>query len=287
MLADLHSLTTVHDGAKLAHYKHSVLLDYFALLPDDLENIFVFEQSKITRLMEIVWILASVTPYSLILRSHAFKDSQTKNSDINMAVFNYSILMAADIIAYDVDIVPVGKDQKQHIEFARDIAEYFNKAYNTDIFKLPEASISKEVGIIPWLDGRKMSKSYNNYIGLFDDEKTLKKKIMSIQTDDTPLEDPKNPDTCNVFSLIQFFATKEKTQEIRKKYLAGNYGYGHAKLELFEILLEYLKPFREKRKKLEQDFSYIESVLEKGNKKANALVDAKYEALMKIIWLAE
>jgi len=149
MLADLHSLTTVHDGAKLAHYKHSVLLDYFALLPDDLENIFVFEQSKITRLMEIVWILASVTPYSLILRSHAFKDSQTKNSDINMAVFNYSILMAADIIAYDVDIVPVGKDQKQHIEFARDIAEYFNKAYNTDIFKLPEASISKEVGIIP------------------------------------------------------------------------------------------------------------------------------------------
>jgi len=128
-----------------------------------------------------------------------------------------------------------------------------------------------------------MSKSYNNYIGLFDDEKTLKKKIMSIQTYDTPLEDPKNPDTCNVFSLIQFFATKEKTQEVRKKYLAGNYGYGHAKLELFEILLEYLKPFREKRKKLEQDFSYIESVLEKGNKKANVLVDAKYEALMKII----
>ena len=149
MLADLHSLTTVHDGEKLAQYKRSVLLDYFALLPDNLENIFVFEQSKITRLLEIVWMLASVTPYSLILRSHAFKDSQTKNSDINMAVFNYSILMAADIISYDVDIVPVGKDQKQHIEFARDIAEYFNKAYKADIFRLPDAAISKEVGIIP------------------------------------------------------------------------------------------------------------------------------------------
>ena len=149
MLADFHSLTTVHDGKLLSHYKKSVLLNYFSLLPDDLENIFVFEQSKIVKLMNFVWILSSVTPYSLILRSRAFKDSQAKNSDINMAVFNYSILMAADIISYDIDKVPVGKDQKQHIEFARDIAEFFNKTYNTDIFKLPEAVISEEIGIIP------------------------------------------------------------------------------------------------------------------------------------------
>ncbi|NUJ97405.1 tryptophan--tRNA ligase [Candidatus Gracilibacteria bacterium] len=286
MLADFHSLTTVHDGKLLSHYKKSVLLNYFSLLPDDLENIFVFEQSKIEKLMNIVWILSSVTPYSLILRSHAFKDSQAKNSDINMAVFNYSILMAADIISYDIDKVPVGKDQKQHIEFARDIAEFFNKTYNTDIFKLPEAVISEEIGIIPGLDGRKMSKSYNNYIGLFDDEKILKKKIMSIPTDDTPLEAPKNPDTCNVFSLIKFFASEERKEEIRKKYCAGNYGYGHAKLELLEILLDYLKPFRDKRQKLENNFSYIEEVLKKGNKKANEIVDAKYEAIMKIIGLA-
>jgi len=164
MLADFHSLTTVHDGKLLSAYKKSVLLDYFSLLPDNLENIFIFEQSKIEKLMNIVWILSSVTPYSLILRSHAFKDGQSKNSDINMAIFNYSILMTADIISYDIDKVPVGKDQKQHIEFARDIAEFFNKTYNTDIFKLPEAVISEDVGIIPGLDGRKMSKSYDNYI---------------------------------------------------------------------------------------------------------------------------
>lgn len=286
MLADFHSLTTVHDGKLLSGYKKSVLLDYFSLLPDNLENIFVFEQSKIEKLMNIVWILSSVTPYSLILRSHAFKDGQSKNSDINMAIFNYSILMTADIIAYDIDKVPVGKDQKQHIEFARDIAEYFNKTYDCDIFKLPEAVISEDVGIIPGLDGRKMSKSYDNYIGLFDEEKILKKKIMSIQTDDTPLELPKNPDTCNVFALIQFFASPERTAEIRKKYLAGNYGYGHAKLELLEILPDYLKPFREKRKKLESNFSEIEKVLERWNKRANEIADAKYEKLMKIIWLS-
>ena len=288
MLADVHSLTTVHDGADLARNKKAVLLDYFSLIDEKLlesPSFFIFEQSKVKRLMDIFWVLSSVTPYSLILRSHAFKDAQVKNAEINMAVFNYSILMTADIITYDVDFVPVGKDQQQHIEFARDIAEFFNNTYKTQIFKLPSWSIAEDVGLIPGLDGRKMSKSYDNYIGVFEDEKILKKKIMAIPTDATPLEAPKNPDSDNVFNLIRFFATKERTDDIRAKYLKWGYGYGHAKLELLEIILDYTKPFREKRKHLEQDFGYIEKILTQGNRRANDLADTKYEAILKIIGL--
>lgn len=288
MLADLHSLTTVHNGDIMRKNKEQVLLDYFSLIPRELlesDNFYVFEQSKITRLMEIVWALSSVTPYSLILRSHAFKDSQQKNADINMAVFNYSILMTADIITYDVDKVPVWKDQQQHIEFARDIAQFFNDTYGQEVFKLPSWKIADDIGLIPGLDGRKMSKSYNNYIWVFEDEKTLKKKIMSIPTDDTPLEAPKNPDTCNVFNLIKLFANKKRTAEIKKKYLAGGYGYWHAKLELLEIIIEFTKSFRETRAELEKDTRFIQKVLNRWNKRANELADAKYKKVLDIIGL--
>ena len=193
--------------------------------------------------------------------------------------------MAADIICFDVDQVPVGQDQKQHIEFARDIAEYFNREYKTEIFKLPEPYISEEVWTIPGLDGRKMSKSYDNYIGVFEEEKILKKKIMAIPTDATPLEAPKNPDTDNVFNLIRFFATKERTASIRQKYLAGGYGYWHAKLELLEIILDYTKPFREKRLKMEKDFAYIEGVLALWNARANEIELEKYKKLREIVGL--
>jgi tryptophanyl-tRNA synthetase len=237
-IPDFHSLTSVHDKETLQKNKKRLLIEVFSLLGDD-SNVVVFEQSKVRRINDITWVLSSVTPYSLMLRAHSFKDSKNKNSEVNMATFNYPILMTSDIIAYDIDIVPVGKDQKQHVEFARDIAENFNKTYKQEVFKLPEPLIEKTVETIPGTDGRKMSKSYDNFIGVFDDEKLLKKKIMSIQTDDTPLEEPKDPDTCNVFALINFFASEQRQEEIRKKYLAGNYGYGHAKLELLEILLEY------------------------------------------------
>ena len=164
-----------------------MLIEYFSLFPED-SNIVVYDQSKVTNINNMNWILSSMTPYSLMLRAHTFKDSQAKNSDINMATFNYPILMAADIISYDADIVPVWKDQKQHLEFARDIAENFNKNYEVDFFKLPDAGILKTVATIPGTDWRKMSKSYNNHIWIFDDEKTLKKKIMSIQTWSETLE---------------------------------------------------------------------------------------------------
>jgi len=284
MIADYHSLTSVHDKETLIDHKKRMLCEFFALLPED-SNIITFEQSKITHINNITWILSSVTPYSLMLRAHSFKDAESKNSDINMAVFNYPILMASDILTYDIDLVPVWKDQKQHLEFARDIAENFNKTYNCEFFKLPEAYISEEVWLIPWIDGRKMSKSYNNHIWIFDDEKTLKKKIMSIVTWSEWLEETKNPDNCNVFALIKFFATKDKQEEIAAKYRAGNYGYGHAKLELLEILLDYFKDSREKYNYYLNNYDEVLNKIKPGNVKVNEIATKKYEWMMKIIWL--
>ena len=283
-LPDYHSLTSVHDGKILQKNKHRLAAELFALMSEDVP-FYVFEQSQIKHINDMTWILASVTPYSLMLRAHSFKDSQAKNSDINMAVFNYPILMTADIIGYDTDTVPVGKDQKQHIEFARDIAESFNKTYWVEFFKLPEAHIEDSLATVPGIDGRKMSKSYNNFIGIFDDEKTLKKQIMSIVTDDTPLEAPKNPDNCNVFTLMKFFATPERLEDISQKYRAGWYGYGHAKLELLDILLTYFSEARKKYHRYINDYSLVEEKLLKWNRLARKIHNKKYTQLKKITWL--
>lgn len=283
-IADYHSLTSVHDAETLKRNKLRLLKEYFALLPKD-TDIVVFEQSKVKRINDITWILSSVTPYSMMLRAHSFKDSQNKNSEINMATFNYPILMTSDIITYDIDLVPVWKDQIQHIEFSRDIAGNFNKVYNTNLFKLPNHHVEENVQIIPWTDGRKMSKSYNNFIWIFDSEKVLKKKIMWIVTWSESLEQPKDPEKCNVFSLIKLFASKEKQNEIAKKYREWNYGYGHAKLELFDIILEYFKEARKRYESFENDMSYIERKLEEWNKEANNMANIKYEEMMKVVWL--
>ncbi len=283
-IADYHSLTSVHNGEILRNNKQRLLAEYFSLLPKN-TPVTVFEQSKIRRINDITWILSSVTPYSLMLRAHSFKDAQNKNSDINMAVFNYPILMAADIISYDTHLVPVGKDQKQHLEFARDIAGNFNKTYKTDFFKLPEPIISEELMTIPWIDGRKMSKSYDNFIGIFDSEKILKKKIMSIVTGSEGLEESKNPETCNVFALIKFFANIDQQNDIAAKYIAGNYGYGHAKLELLSILLDYFSEARIKFEEYMENPELISKRIEEWNAKANTLADKKYAELMKIVGL--
>lgn len=283
-LPDFHSLTSVHDWEKLRNNRIRLLKEFFALIPEN-SNITVFEQSKINNLNNITWILNSITPYSMMLRAHSFKDSQNKNSEINMAVFNYPILMAADIISYDFDIVPVWKDQKQHLEFARDIAGNFNKAYNCNVFKLPESKINKDLMIIPWTDGRKMSKSYNNFIWIFDSEKIMKKKIMTIVTWSESLEEPKNPNNCNIFALIKLFTNKDKQEEIKNKYLAWNYWYWHAKLELLDIVLEYFKTAREKYNNFENNINFIEKQLEEWNSKMNKICDEKYEKVLKITWL--
>lgn len=283
-IADYHSLTSVHDGETLRNNKKRLLAEYFALLGED-TNAVVFEQSKVSRINDITWILSSVTPYSLMLRAHSFKDAQNKNSDINMATFNYPILMASDIISYDTDEVPVWKDQKQHLEFARDIAGNFNRTYNTDFFKLPEPIISEELMTIPGTDGRKMSKSYDNFIWVFDDEKKLKKKIMSIVTGSEGLEEPKDPENCNVFALIKFFASAEKQDEIAAKYKAGNYWYGHAKLELLDIILKYFEQPRKRFEQYMQNPELIQQRLHSGNELANNIVNQKYNQLSEIVGL--
>lgn len=283
-IADYHSLTSVHDAQTLRNNKKRLLAEYFALLWED-TNAVVFEQSKVSRINDITWIISSVTPYSLMLRAHSFKDAQNKNSEINMATFNYPILMASDIISYDIDEVPVGKDQKQHLEFARDIAGNFNRTYNTDFFKLPEPIISEELMTIPGTDGRKMSKSYDNFIWVFDDEKKLKKKIMSIVTGSEGLEEPKDPENCNVFALIKFFATQEKQDEIAAKYRAGNYGYGHAKLELLDIILKYFEEPRKRFEQYMQNPELIQQRLQAGNQLANTIVQEKYNQLIQIVGL--
>lgn len=283
-IADYHSLTSVHNWETLQKNKKRMLKEYFALLPEN-TKIVVFEQSKIKNINDMNWILSSQTPYSLMLRAHTFKDNQAKNSDINMATFNYPILMSADILSYDIDLVPVWKDQKQHLEFARDIAENFNRTYGIDFFKLPEAKIMEETAIIPGIDGRKMSKSYDNHIWIFDDEKTMKKKIMAIVTGSEALEEPKNPDNCNVFALIKLFATEEKQKEIREKYLAWGYGYGHAKLELLDLILKYFEAPRKKFAEFENNFEFIEKKLKFWNGFANKIATEKFEKILKIVWL--
>lgn len=284
MLADLHSLTSVHDGETLRRNKKRVLMEYFALLPQD-SKIIVFEQSKANFHDKTAGVLHNLVPYSLMLRAHSFKDSQNKNSDINMGVFNYPILMTADILLYDTDIVPVGKDQKQHLEFARDIAGFFNKTYKTDLFKLPEPHIDASVMTIPGTDGRKMSKSYDNFIGIFDDEKTMKKKIMSIVTWSEELDDPKDPENCNVFALIKLFAKKSRQDEIACKYREWGYWYGHAKLELLEIILDYFKTPRERFTSFEEDAGYIDMKLEDWNKIAFDMAEKKYSEMVRLVGL--
>ncbi len=283
-LPDFHSLTSVHDRETLLQNKKRLAAEIVALLPEGI-NCYIFEQSKILHINDMTWILSSVTPYSLMLRAHSFKDSQNKKSDINMAVFNYPILMTSDIIGYDTDMVPVGKDQKQHLESSRDIAENFNKTYGVNFFKLPEPYIETQVQTIPWTDGRKMSKSYNNFIGIFDDEAQLKKRIMSIQTGSETLEEPKDPDSCNIFTLITFFASPERQADIRSKYLAWNYGYGHAKLELLEILLEYFGDARKKYESYMQDYSLVQNKLDEGNTYANQIFTDKYTQMKEIVGL--
>lgn len=283
-IPDYHSLTSVHYAEILRKNKENILMEYISLIWDN-EDIIIFEQSKITCINNIARILSSVTPYSLMLRSHSFKDSKAKNSDINMATFNYPILMAADIITYDIDIVPIGKDQIQHIEFARDIAENFNKTYDINFFKLPNFHIEKDLQTIPWTDWRKMSKSYNNFIPIFASENEIKKSIMSIVTDNTPLEAPKNPDKCNVFALISLFATEEKLQEIRQKYLAGNYGYWHAKLELLDLVLKYFEKPRARFEELKANPELIAKRLAKWNEIANKIANEKFAKMKEIVWL--
>lgn len=262
-IADLHALTSVKNGEIMRNQSFELAVEYFAIFGIDTE-ITIFRQSDITQITKLMWILANVTPYSLMLRAHSFKDAEAKNADINMGVFNYPILMAADILGYSVDGVPVGKDQIQHLEMTRDMARAFNKTYGVDIFVEPEAIIAENVATLPGIDGRKMSKSYDNFIGVFDDEKILKKRVNAIVTGSEGIDEKKkNPDECNVFNLYKVFANEFQIAEMRQKYHSENigFGYGHAKKMLFEALMEFLSDYRASREKLLKNPEIVEQKL--------------------------
>ncbi len=243
-IADLHALTTIKDAEFIRESTAAVAAAWLAFGFDTDKNIF-YRQSDVTEVCELTWYLNCFTPYPMLANAHSFKDKSERLADVNAGLFTYPVLMAADIILYDANLVPVGKDQLQHLEMTRDIAEKFNHKYG-DVFVIPEPKIDETVMLIPGIDGKKMSKSLNNFINIFLPEKELKKIVMSIVTDATPLEAPKNPDTCNVFALYKLIGNEQQVAEMRANYLNGGYGYGHAKTALYELILEKFKTQRER-----------------------------------------
>ncbi|MCC7050401.1 MAG: tryptophan--tRNA ligase [Bacteroidia bacterium] len=271
-IADLQSLTNLKDGTFRKESVYAFASSWIALGFNNDKNIF-YRQSDIPEVCELTWYLSCFTPYPMLANAHSFKDKSNRLSDVNAGLFTYPVLMAADILLYDANVVPVGKDQLQHLEITRDIAEAFNRQYG-DVLVVPESKIDERVMIVPGTDGQKMSKSYNNFINLFLPEKDLKKVVMSIITDSTPLEEPKNPDTCNVFALYQLLATAEQTQDLRNKYLAGNFGYGHAKNALLDLILTNFKDARTTYHQLINDKKILDDELRKGAEKARKIAQS-------------
>jgi tryptophanyl-tRNA synthetase len=284
-IADLHSLTTVKEPKKLRELVISLALDYLALGLDPDKTVF-FRQSDVPEHTELTWIIDCVTPVSMLEQAHAYKDAVSKGlKDATAGLFNYPVLMAVDILIYKPDYVPVGKDQKQHVEIARDLAGKFNRVYG-EVFKLPEPYIPKDFGYIIGTDGEnKMSKSYGNVINFFADEKTIKKQVMGIKTDSTPLEAPKDPEKDQVFKYYSYFASDEEINSLAEKYRAGGFGYGDAKKLLFEKILDHFKPFRQKREELKNNLDYVRSVLKQGADKAGKVASKTTEEVRKAVGL--
>ncbi len=268
-IADLHSFTTIKDPEIRKENVKAVAAAWLACGLDTSKSIF-YRQSKVPEVCELAWYLNCLTPYPMLANAHSFKDKADRLSDVNSGLFTYPVLMAADIVLYDAEIVPVGKDQKQHLEMTRDIASSFNNKYG-DILVMPEPKIDENLMTIPGTDGQKMSKSYGNIIDLFLPEKKLKKNIMGIVTDSTPLEEPKNPDTCNVYNIYKTIATESQIADIRARYEGGNYGYGHAKTALFELILDV---FGETRQRFDYYMTHedeLEKALNEGEAKAREI----------------
>jgi tryptophanyl-tRNA synthetase len=273
-IADLHSLTTVKDPKKMQDMVINLALDYLALGIDPNKTVF-FRQSDVHEHAELTWVLNCVTPVSMLEQAHAYKDAVAKgNKDATAGLFGYPVLMAVDILIYKPDFVPVGKDQKQHVEIARDIGGKFNRIYG-DVFKMPEPMIHETLGYIVGTDGaNKMSKSHGNVINMFESEKTLKKQVMGIVTDSTPVESPKNPESDTVYKIYSYFASEGEKKELAEKYKAGGYGYGDAKKLLLEKIMNHFKPYRDEREKLAQNLDYVKDVLKQGAGKAREVASA-------------
>lgn len=270
-IADMHSLTQIKNGNELRKNTLGVAAAWLAF-GLDYNKIVFYRQSDIPQVAELSWYLSCYFPYQRLTLAHSFKDKADRLDDVNAGLFTYPMLMAADILLYDAQIVPVGKDQLQHLEITRDVAARFNNLMG-ETFVLPQAQIKENSMIIPGIDGQKMSKSRNNYINIFADDKTLKKQVMSIQTDSTPLEEPKNPDTCNVFALYKLLASQEEIQQMKANYLGGNFGYGHAKNALYQLLLQKFETPRQKFNYYMEHPEQVEQILQEGAQKATAVAN--------------
>ena len=269
-IANLHSFTTVRDPLVLRENTYAVAAAWLAC-GLDVEKVTFYRQSDVPEVAELAWYLGCLTPYPMLANAHSFKDKSANVSQVNAGLFYYPVLMAADILLYDSDRVPVGKDQKQHLEITRDIASAFNRAYGEDTFVMPEAQIDEELMTVPGTDGRKMSKSYGNTINIFLPEKELKKQVMGIVTDSKALEEPKDPRTDNVFQLFKLLAPVEASAAMESKYRAGGYGYGHAKKELLALLLSRFTSERQLFQELMADRGELNKQLAIGADKARAV----------------
>jgi len=270
-IADYHALTSLHNPEALRENSRRVAVDFLAcgLNP---ERAALFLQSAVPQVTELTWILSTIAPMGLLERAHSYKDKIARGMAASAGLFNYPVLMAADILIYDSDTVPVGKDQKQHIEITRDLAVKMNETFG-EIFKLPEPRINAATEVVPGIDGQKMSKSYHNNIDIFGDEKEMRRRVMSIVTDSTPVEMPKDPARSTIFQLYSLFASKNEIGGIREQFQKGGTGYGDFKKQLFEKLWNYFAPMRKRRKEILADKSYIDDVLARGAKRANEIAD--------------
>jgi tryptophanyl-tRNA synthetase len=275
-IADYHALTSLRDPLALRENSRRVALDFIAcgLNPDKAA---LFRQSDVRQVTELAWILSTVTPVSRLELAHSYKDKIARGAPAAAGLFTYPVLMAADILIYESDIVPVGKDQKQHLEIARDIATRINETFGSKregrVLKLPEARIQAQTEVVPGIDGQKMSKSYGNTIDIFGDEKEMRKRVMSIVTDSTAVEAPKDPDTSTIVQLYTLVASNEEAEEMREQFRKGGRGYGDFKKQLFEKLWDYFAPMRKRRDEILRHKDYIESVLAQGAGRANSIAD--------------
>jgi len=281
-IADLHSVTQIKDGEAIRNNTLAIAAAWLAFGFDTDKNFF-YRQSKLAPYhTELMWYLNCFTPFPMLANAHSFKDKSSKLADVNAGLFTYPVLQAADIVLYDANIVPVGKDQRQHIEMTRDIASAVNRLANQDIFVIPEAEISEEVMTIPGIDGQKMSKSLNNYIDIFLPEKDLLKQIKKIVTDTTPLEDPKDPENDITFKLFNLIASKEEIDQMRSNYLAGGFGYGHAKQALHEVMMRKFADAREKFDYYMNNPKIIEQKLEEGEKKVEPIAQKTIQRVREV-----
>ena len=282
-IADYHALTSVRDAAALREMTTDVALDFLAAGLDPDKTAF-YRQSDVPEVQELAWLLSVITPMGLLERCHSYKDKTAKGIAATHGLFAYPVLMAADILSVQSTVVPVGRDQKQHVEVTRDIATKFNNMYG-DVFTIPEPSIRDSVAVVPGVDGQKMSKSYDNTLEIFGAAGPLKKRVMKIVTDSRELEDVKDPDTCNVFALYKLFASEEEQADLAGRYRAGNFGYGTAKKELLAKINEHFEPMRAKRAELEKNMDFVEEVLRKGAEKARAETRHTLQAARKAVGL--